>query len=63
MYILTHPEYEVGLRERFEAILASMLTDEDRPPAFRVETERMISILPHPLYAKERNRRLLERNR
>ncbi len=58
LYILTHPEYEPGLRERFEALLASMPV-EPPPSAARVAAEAVV--LRNPLYAQERDRRLLAR--
>ena len=58
LYILTHPEYEPGLRERFEAILASVPV-EAAPPAARVAAEAVV--LRNPLFAQERDRRLLAR--
>jgi NAD(P)-dependent dehydrogenase (short-subunit alcohol dehydrogenase family) len=60
LYILTHAEYENGLRERHEALLASMPFD-DEPPVARVEVERAVGILSHPMYSAERDRRLRER--
>ena len=58
LYILTHPEYEAGLRERFEAILASFPV-EASPPAARVAAEAVV--LRHPMFPAERDRRLRER--
>ncbi len=58
LYILTHPEYEPGLRERFEAILASVPL-EAAPPASRLAAEA--AVLRNPLFAQERDRRLLQR--
>jgi short-subunit dehydrogenase len=58
LYILTHPEYEPGLRERFEALLAAMPL-EAAPPASRVAAEAVV--LRNPLFAQERDRRLLAR--
>jgi len=60
LYILSHPEYEDGVRERFEAILASFSKDT-APPERRVRAEQRV--LRHPLYALERDRRLQERER
>jgi NAD(P)-dependent dehydrogenase (short-subunit alcohol dehydrogenase family) len=57
LYILTHPEYEAGLRERFEAILASF-PRERMPPEARVRAEARV--LRHPMYALERDRRTSE---
>jgi NAD(P)-dependent dehydrogenase (short-subunit alcohol dehydrogenase family) len=59
LYILTHPEYEAGLRERFEAILASFPTET--PPPARVTASA--GVLRHPMFAAERDRRLAERHR
>jgi NAD(P)-dependent dehydrogenase (short-subunit alcohol dehydrogenase family) len=58
LYILTHSEYEPGLRDRFEAILSSFPHDA-APPAARVAAEAVV--LRNPLFAQERNRRLLAR--
>lgn len=58
LYILTHPEYETGLRERFEAILASFPV-EGPPPAARVAAEAVV--LRHPMFPAERDRRLRAR--
>jgi NAD(P)-dependent dehydrogenase (short-subunit alcohol dehydrogenase family) len=58
LYILTHPEYEPGLRERFEALLAAMPL-EAGPPAARVAAEAVV--LRNPLFAQERDRSLLAR--
>jgi NAD(P)-dependent dehydrogenase (short-subunit alcohol dehydrogenase family) len=58
LYILTHHEYEAGFRERAEAILASFPTGEPAAPAARVAAEAMV--LRHPMYARERERRLAE---
>ncbi|MGA8707921.1 MAG: SDR family NAD(P)-dependent oxidoreductase, partial [Steroidobacteraceae bacterium] len=41
LYILTHPEYEPGLRERFEALLASMPVEQS-PSAARVAAEAVV---------------------
>lgn len=57
LYILTHAEYEAGLRERFEAILASFPLET--PPARRVTAS--VAVLRHPMFAAERDRRLAER--
>jgi NAD(P)-dependent dehydrogenase (short-subunit alcohol dehydrogenase family) len=56
LYILTHHEYEAGFRERAEAILASFPKGEPAAPAARVAAEAMV--LRHPMYARERDRRL-----
>lgn len=58
LYILTHPEYEPGLRERFAAILASFPVEGPPPPA-RVAAEAVV--LRHPMFAAERDRLLRER--
>ncbi len=59
LYILTHPEYEPGLRERFEAILASF--PAETAPAPRVAASA--GVLRHPMFAAERDRRLAERRK
>lgn len=60
LYILTHPEYELGLRERFAAILASFPVEGPPPPA-RVAAE--VVVLRHPMFAEERDRLLRERGK
>ena len=59
LYILTHPEYEPGLRERFDAILASF--PPEKPPAARVAASARCCA--HPMFAAERDRRLAERRK
>jgi NAD(P)-dependent dehydrogenase (short-subunit alcohol dehydrogenase family) len=59
LYILTHPEYEPGLRERFDAILASF--PAETPPAARVAASA--GVLRHPMFAAERDRRLARRSK
>ncbi|HZF25765.1 MAG TPA: SDR family NAD(P)-dependent oxidoreductase [Steroidobacteraceae bacterium] len=59
LYILTHPEYEAGLRERFAAILASFPVE--KPPARRVAAS--VAVLRNPMFAAERDRRLAERRK
>src|SRR6185295_1088764 len=59
LYILTHPEYEPGLRERFDAILASF--PAETPPAPRVAASA--GVLRHPMFAAERDRRLAQRRK
>jgi NAD(P)-dependent dehydrogenase (short-subunit alcohol dehydrogenase family) len=59
LYILTHPEYEQGIRDRFEAILASIPVEKEQPPAARVAAESMV--LRNPIFAAERDRKLRER--
>lgn len=56
LYILTHPEYQAGLRERFDAILASF--PREKPPARRVAGSA--AVLRNPMFAEERDRRLAE---
>jgi NAD(P)-dependent dehydrogenase (short-subunit alcohol dehydrogenase family) len=60
LYILSHPEYETGLRERFDAILASIPHPAD-PARSRVEAEHRAGFLSHEIYAKECARLLAER--
>lgn len=59
LYILTHPEYEQGIRDRFEAILASIPVEQEQPPAARVAAESRV--LRNPIFAAERDRKLRER--
>jgi NAD(P)-dependent dehydrogenase (short-subunit alcohol dehydrogenase family) len=56
LYILTHPEYEQGIRDRFEAILASIPVEKEQPPAARVAAESRV--LRNPIFAAERDRKL-----
>jgi NAD(P)-dependent dehydrogenase (short-subunit alcohol dehydrogenase family) len=59
LYILSHTEYEQGVRDRFEAILASFPTGEPEPPPERVAAESMV--LRSKLFIEERDRKLAER--
>lgn len=61
LYILSHVEYEQGVRDRFEAILASFPVGEPDPPAERVAAETMV--LRSKLFIEERDRKLAERER
>lgn len=54
LYILTHPEYESGIRERFEAIMAAV--PDTPPPPKRVQAE--VRVLRNSMYALERDRRV-----
>lgn len=56
LYILTHSEYADGLRERFDAILASF--PREKAPADRVAA--CAAVVRHPMFAEERDRRLAE---
>lgn len=58
LYILTHPEFEQGIRDRNEALVASIPKDLHAPPA-RVAQEQ--SILRNPIYAAEIDRHLCSR--
>jgi short-subunit dehydrogenase len=51
MYILTHPEFEQGLRDRHEALERSMSTASVPVPVARLEAER--ATLRHPIYIDE----------
>jgi hypothetical protein len=55
LYILTHPEYEQGVRDRFEAILASFPQGESPPPE-RVAAETRV--LRSQVFIRERDRLL-----
>ena len=59
LYILTHPEYEAGLRERFDAILASF--PPEKAPARRVAAS--VAVLRNPMFPAERDRRLAQRRK
>jgi len=56
LYILTHPEYEQGVRDRFEAILASFPRGEPPPPPERVAAESRV--LRPQVFIQERDRLL-----
>jgi NAD(P)-dependent dehydrogenase (short-subunit alcohol dehydrogenase family) len=48
LYILSHPEFEAAIHERFDAILRSLPRAEDVPPA-RLRAEART--LTNPIYA------------
>jgi len=54
LYILTHPEYEQGVRDRFEAILASFPHGEPLPPPERIAAEARV--LRSQVFISERDR-------
>jgi hypothetical protein len=54
MYIITHPEYRRGLRERCEALLASVPLADPPPPEERVNAERRV--LRHAVYSVEKEK-------
>jgi NAD(P)-dependent dehydrogenase (short-subunit alcohol dehydrogenase family) len=58
LYIITHPEYAQGIRERSEAILASVPVDHPPVPEARMAYEQ--AVLRHPVYYNERDRKLCE---
>jgi NAD(P)-dependent dehydrogenase (short-subunit alcohol dehydrogenase family) len=58
LYILTHPEFKAGLRERFDAILASMPPQDRIEPTERITVERELGLLSHPVFSSERTRLL-----
>ena len=55
LYILSHPEYMQGMRERFETIMASAPAELSVPPE-REQMERALLLLSHPLYTEELRR-------
>ncbi len=59
LYILSHPEFEQSIRDRCEALLASLPHGEPPVPQARLDEER--DVLRPPMYVMERDRRLLER--
>jgi NAD(P)-dependent dehydrogenase (short-subunit alcohol dehydrogenase family) len=56
LYIFSHPEFFEGAKERFEAILGSFNRDSTAVPMERIQAES--ATLRHPLYRKERDRKL-----
>jgi len=52
LYIISHPEYAQGIRERFDAILASVPKATDIP-AEREKMERALMLLSHTIYTEE----------
>ena len=60
LYILSHPEFEQTIRDRFEALLASLPHGEPPVPQARLDEEH--DILRPPMYVMERDRKLLERS-
>jgi NAD(P)-dependent dehydrogenase (short-subunit alcohol dehydrogenase family) len=54
VWILTHPEYAAGARERFDAIMASFPVEGPAPPG-RIEAESMV--IRNPMFAAERDRK------
>jgi NAD(P)-dependent dehydrogenase (short-subunit alcohol dehydrogenase family) len=55
LYIISHPEYGQGLRERFDAILASVPAEVE-VPAERERVERALMLLSHKVYSDELKR-------
>lgn len=58
LYIFSHPEFEQGIRDRNEALIASIPTDVPVPEA-RLKLEE--GILRNPMYVDERDRMLCGR--
>ncbi|MDB6089098.1 MAG: short-chain dehydrogenase/reductase [Gammaproteobacteria bacterium] len=61
LYILTHAEYEQGIRDRNEALLASIPIETEPAPEARLAAEKVV--LRSSVYINERNRKLCERAR
>jgi NAD(P)-dependent dehydrogenase (short-subunit alcohol dehydrogenase family) len=61
LYILTHPEFEQGIKDRNEALLASLPFNEPPPPQARLDAERVV--LRSRVYFNERDRKLCSRTR
>jgi NAD(P)-dependent dehydrogenase (short-subunit alcohol dehydrogenase family) len=59
LYILSHPEFEQTIRDRSEALLASLPFGEPPVPQARLDHER--ELLRPPMYVMERDRKLTER--
>lgn len=51
LFIITHPEYMPGTKERFDAVLASVPSDDTPPPPERVKAETRV--LRAGIYARE----------
>ena len=60
LYITSHAELETSIRERNEALLASVPRDKNPPPAARVQIERQWDMLRNPICSSEREHRLCE---
>jgi NAD(P)-dependent dehydrogenase (short-subunit alcohol dehydrogenase family) len=60
LYILSHPEYESFIRERNDALLASIPKNLPPPSSGRLALTELVRT---PIYAAERNRRLAARHR
>lgn len=58
LYILTHPEFEQGIRDRNEALIASIPRGEPPVPKERLAAEQVV--LRGPAYIAERDRKLCE---
>jgi NAD(P)-dependent dehydrogenase (short-subunit alcohol dehydrogenase family) len=55
LYILTHPEFERGIRDRWEVLKASIRQHDDHaPPSSRLAAER--ATLRHEIYIDEKRR-------
>jgi NAD(P)-dependent dehydrogenase (short-subunit alcohol dehydrogenase family) len=59
LYIISHPEYAQGIRDRNEALLASIPDDDPPAPEARVASERVV--LRNSVYVTERDRKLCAR--
>ena len=59
LYILSHPEFEQSIRDRFEALLASLPYETPPVPQARLDEEH--DVLRPPMYGMERQRRLRDR--
>ncbi len=51
MYILTHPEFEQGIRDRFQKLLAALPKRDTAVPANRTKAERFV--LRHKVYSAD----------
>lgn len=58
MYIVTHPEFKDGIRERFDALISAFEVNDEFVPEARIAAERRV--LRHPIYSyrafRQRNR-------
>ena len=59
VWILSHPEFGPGLRERMEALMASV--PDTKPPETRLASER--TTMHNSLYVRERAKKLGQRRK
>jgi len=60
LFIVTHPEYMPGTKQRFDAILASVPVEDTPPPADRVKFEQRVlhaGIYPREIAHRKKKRK------